>query len=330
MSVNGRTLLPSVPALSLSKGWIRRLRESCNMAKKTTGQWRDTWQALSRPNKVTFILSVIAIILTIISLSVDIIQNKQQNDLSREMFFFQIEAEANARDQEQKQIDIQNTQTALNAQLESIARLQAFPLIVVVSSEKPVLVVTQIGDTNGNTLLVTGNIDMILANNGGARAGLISINWLNNTSLSTDLLKLAVDQVYISETLISLPTSIEGQTPVRIKIDMNAELRQHEISDDEFMFGNKDYQLQKYILNTLNSAGSKIEFQFSNADAITIPVSNIVIDINGFQPQGPTTPSPYMPNNWEKLLYINNVFVYLMGFLVILVGYFILKSRRQK
>lgn len=293
------------------------------MAKKISGQWRSTWQALSKPNKVTFVLSVTAIALTIASLTIDVIQNKQQNDLNREMLLFQIEADSNSRDQAQKQIDIQNTQTALNAQLEAIARLQAFPLMVVISPEKTVLVVKQIGETNTNTLLVSGSIDTVLANNGGARAGLIEINWLKNVDPTQAALKLDIDQVHIGEAPVPLPTSIEGQTPVKIQIHMNAEMRQPEISENERVLGNRDYQLQDFILTTLSASRSEVDIQFSNADTLIIPVSKIVFDIDGFSPHGPTTISPSIPGFWDRFFSNNNVFVSLLVSLVALMGYFI-------
>ncbi len=302
------------------------------MAKKTAAQrWRDTWNVLSKPNKLTFVLSITAIFLTIASLIIDVIQNKQQNDLSMEMLLFQIEAESNSRDDTQKQIDIQNTQTALNAQLEAIARLQAFPLMVVVSSEKPVLVITQISDTNGKILLVSGNVDMILANNGGARAGLIEAEWLQNTKASPDLLDLIVEQVYVGGATTNLPVSVEAQTPVKIQIDLSANVKQPIISTDVSHFGNKDYQLKKYISDLLLLANSKVEFRFSNAEPITIPVSYISFDINGFHPEEPRpVPAAYLPDFWDNFYNISNVFVYLIGFLFLLMAFLIFGRSRKK
>ena len=272
------------------------------MAKKTVARrWRETWQALSRPNKITFVLSVIAITFTLVNLVTDLIQNKQQNGLSREMFLFQIEAQATADAQTQKQIDIQNTQTALNTKLESIARLQAFPLMVVVSPEKLVFVVTQISNSNNNILLVVGRIETILANNGGVRAGLVSIDWVNDIHQSNDLLKVTTDQVYIGNNITNLPTSIEGQTPVKFVIRMNGELKQPKISDDEVNFGNKDYQLQEFIVNALYMPGTEVDFNFSNTDTLAIPLSKIVFEINEFNPQDPSAFYPSPPSFLDML-----------------------------
>lgn len=279
---------------------------------KTHKSLGERWRQTSLPNKINSVLAGIAILLSVINWASDLIQNNRQNalestvatfdvgaqatsaSLAQQQLNFQKSLQATSEYQYKQQADLQYTQVAMQSQMELWARQQALPLLKVIIPPEHIYIIERVViDDRSSSVIGSGTLNLVIANNGGGQAGVVAIDWVKEgtpVSSGSQTADLSVLQVKFGEIEINLPGVIPAETPLKIQLTLEATFP---YTGD----GSKsDYQLGKDWRERLISMPNHIHINFSNTDPLDIQIADIKLDMPevGFEP---SPPSPFSITN---------------------------------
>jgi hypothetical protein len=260
----------------------------------------------------SLVLALVAILLTVIGFLIDAHQDNEQAASRATQSAFSAAVQATAQYQTELQIqlqqtqaaisqsqsDLQATQTALGLQLADLYRQQAFPYMKTVGPQ-PFITLSDVTSglgANGEPLIRgAGTLGLVLANDGGGQAGLVDIRWMT----SEDTTRVA--SLSITETMmpgmgaIVLPVDFEGQSARRLELSLSGEVAPIEDID-----GKTEYQLGRLWAEAVQAAQTRLEFQFSNADVLSVPIAGIQLNLPT-QAIFPDPPSPFPVTDADNL-----------------------------
>jgi hypothetical protein len=220
---------------------------------------------------------------------------EKQTELNSTVATFQAQAQATVDSQYAQQLNIQQTQIAMQSQMDAWARQQAVPFVKVIVPPDHIFIVEKITSeeiSSGYIITGSGLLEVAFANDGGANATVKTIDWINDVDTKSNLFILSVNS---EGAQFPLPNTIEAQTPKRIKLNLEANVP---YSGDPN--GKSDYQLGEYWKKTLQSSPNHLAVTFSNTDTINIQISDIQLAMPevGFEPD---PPSPFEVTNKTEL-----------------------------
>ena len=220
--------------------------------------------------------------------------NKQAN-LDTAVATFQVRVQTTADYQNSQQLAVQQTQIAMQSQMDAWTRQQSSPFVKVIVPPEHIFIVEKITSersASGSRIDGQGLLNMILANNGGGKAGLINIDWGPETNGRANL---KVGKIEFNDMPGNLPNTIDAQTPIKIQLDLEAI-----VPYEGDLTGKSDYQLGQYWKTILQSTPNRLTITFSNTDPINIEITDIqlAMPIMSFQPN---PPSPFSVTNQTSL-----------------------------
>lgn len=213
---------------------------------------------------------------------------------------------------EQEQKDLQSTQTSLGQQLVALYRQQSSPYVKLVDP-KPILTISDVTtatlEPSGMPIIKGhGQLRLILANDGGGQAGLVSIRWSASNAVPEVIGLDMLTTTITGKGVVPLPVNIEGQSASGIELQLDGEIIAPANSDGKTL-----YQLGCIWKNSVVSAKTGLELRFSNIDhSIEIPIEEIKLDLPVVEIK-PEPPSPFTVKEDAKLgvacfrLVINNM-----------------------
>jgi hypothetical protein len=228
------------------------------------------WKRLTIGGKNTFVTSIIVTLTGILALTFQYHFSQKQTNLDSAVATFQVNVQKTADYQYLQQYAIQQTQAA-----------QVLPSVQVVTPSRHIFHVERITPEKtpyGYVLIGEGWLDVILANNGGGRAGIVSVDWSCDVSHGVNPQITGID---VGGMTNELPASIDAQTPVKIQLRLEATVPYP--GDPS---GKSDYQLGEYWRNRLQSEPTQIVIRFSNFDPIFIKLDGIQLAMSdvAFEP----------------------------------------------
>lgn len=249
---------------------------------------------IEKKDVFAIVISIFALIFTAFSVVATVLTlsyTEEQTRLNSTVATFQVQEQATADYQYAQQLNIQQTQIAMQSKIDSWARQQALPYVKVIIPPEHVFMVEKITSektSSGYVITGEGLLEIVLSNDGGGRASLLSIDWVKDVGGKVDLF---VRNPTFGDVPVTLPNTIEAQTPVKIKLDLEAKTP---YSDDPS--GKSDYQLGESWKKLLQSSSNHLIIRFSNADPINIEISDIqlAIPVADFKPN---PPSPFIVTN---------------------------------
>src|SRR5690348_3233506 len=112
------------------------------------GNWwqglRKDWKSLTRPSKAATILSVVAIIVTMLNGILSWRESARQNEINSGIATFAANAQGTSAAQLQNQIALQSTQIAMQNQMDRYAQWQITPSVQIANELAQVLVLENV------------------------------------------------------------------------------------------------------------------------------------------------------------------------------------------
>lgn len=253
------------------------------------------------------LISLVISLLTLLILVFDPIQTAQEHtlaenqaNLAERVATFEASVHATSESQAEKQLSVEQTQVAISQYQKEILRRQSFPFPRSVNShaEVAVLQASQVKSSDIEDVWeidAIGEVNSILVNDGGARAGLVGVRWINPENVEW-IHGLKVVAVGDSDAqFVSLPLNVEGQSTVGLHISLQGKIK---VRDD--VSRQNSYQLGKTWVENLRRTKTQLEFEFSNADKIILPVHDFILKIP-IVTILPTPRSPFVATNADVL-----------------------------
>jgi len=282
-------------------------------------------EKMASKDKATILIPICALIVTIIFSLWTVLQNEgeneRQNNSESAAKTFEAGSQATSAAQVQQQISIQEaqatqgqqqlsfqqTQIAMSENIATISVLNGIPDMILYPSPEPILEVQDIHyahDNSGNGVIVgKGTMEVIVANNGGGKAGFADAEWKDDNKLTNDgVSKLFVLGPSINNLANPLPITIETSDKVTIEVeaDLNATGVINPYTDKPITGDESDYQLGMYWSDSLETPKTHIELSFTNVKAPLVIPLKIQLDMP-VKNLPPTIDSPLPMKNTTKV-----------------------------
>lgn len=252
---------------------------------------------------LTLIFGLIALIGATVSIVLSVQQDRSHASTEATRSAFEVAVHATTASQAEEQIRIQQTQaaveqgqrelvltqTALDEEMNEIMRRQARPYMKLIHPSPAVVlsdVKARTDAERGSLIEGSGTIDLLLANDGGARAALVGVHWKKPTSSDSIVDLQVIKDVTTSIGVAVFPVNIEGPSASSLGLRLSGT-----VADRDNTQVQTTYQLGRSWASIIEPAGTYLEFEFSNAEPITLGINRIDLDL-------PTTviiPSPPSP-----------------------------------
>ncbi len=173
----------------------------------------------------------------------------------------------------EQQLNLQSTQTILDQSLAGIARQQAFPFLKIVGPGASISVnhVETSNSADGTPVLVAnGELNFLLANDGGGRASLFNLTWQPQMPADPSF-QFDLDAIRLSDgNKISFPLSIDGQSAFAFRADIKSQISW--TGDFDWL---TEHQLAQQWIEKVQKHPPFVRLDFTNTDPITFTVAKI-------------------------------------------------------
>jgi len=291
-------------------------KENKKILEETKISWLKHWKEKITKDPVTLFISFIGILLTIIGILLTIIglwttitYNNKQIALNARVATFTAQEQATSNAQTQQGLNIQNTQVAVNEQAQGTSdalvqlglniqntqvamqseanswvnnpnvNLETLPIVFLIDQ------VVSKTSQSVNLISGSGNLNLILFNNGGGKAGFIAVDWLKDNGVSSQIQDLSIPEVRIGNQVDPLPMSIDSQSPLKLSLRLTADV---EYPGD--LTGKSDYWMGDYLKNELKPDNNHLVLQFANTQIPPVRITDIelTMPVQSFVPDPPS------------------------------------------
>jgi hypothetical protein len=230
---------------------------------------------------------------------------EQQGVLAQRLQVTQAAISASQRDLQatqaafgQRQIDLQLTQAVRDQEVVALYRQQAFPLVKLVGTGPNIVTVYRaegmLGPNSERLITCTARVDVMLANQGGGKAGLIDLHLANDNHPNLRSLGIA-ETLDNDQAPIRLPSNFDAQSVNKFTLTLHGQVAAP-------MDGTHvtPYTLGRNWAATIRQTTPELVFTFANADPVIVPLTdfNLALPVEAVQP---FPPSPFWVSEADSL-----------------------------